>query len=94
MNAIIEHIEERILDNLVGSNCYVRDYNGDMTCCIITRVDIFISKTGTGVNVHLKKKSKGTVNYPQCVCLEDYCHDVSYSPKGFLTVSGYDKFYK
>lgn len=89
----IEDINSIALNNLIGMPCYVADYDGQMTCCIITRVDLFISKSGTGVNAHLKRTEKGPVNCPLCVTLENYTHNVSHQPRGFLSVFNYAKYY-
>ena len=89
----IENIKAIALDELIGMPCYVADYDGKMTCCIITRVDLFISKSGTGVNAHLKKVEEGTINCPLCVTLENYTHNVSHEPKGFLSPFSYAKYY-
>ena len=89
----IENINAIALDELVGCNCYVKNYDGEMTTCVITRVDLFISKGGIGVRAHLKGPRPGTINYPECVTLENYNYNVSYSPIGFLTPMSYAKFY-
>ena len=93
MISSIEKVNSIVLEELVGASCYVKSYNGEMVECRITRVDIFISKSGIGVNAHLKSITKGTVNYPTCVTLEGYNHNTSYSPVGFLTPMSYCKFY-
>ena len=64
-----------------------------MTECVITRLDLFISIKGIGVKAHLKGPRPGTINYPECVTLENYNHTVSYGPVGFLTPMNYAKFY-
>lgn len=93
MIPVIESIKLLAQDALVGKTCYIKNYDGDMTQCVITRVDMFISKHGVGIKVHLKGVHKGAINYPTCVTLEDYNHDVSYGPVGFMTVESYQKFY-
>lgn len=93
MISAIESISTIACEELVGATCYVKNYNGEMTECIITRVDLFISIKGIGVKAHLKRSAKGTVDYPTCVTLEDYNHDVSYGPVGFLTPISYQRFY-
>ena len=80
MISSIEKVNSIILEELIGASCYVKNYDGDMIECRITRVDMFISKSGIGVNAHLKSTTKGTINYPTCVTLEEYNRNTSYSP--------------
>ena len=93
MISCIEDINSIALNELVGATCFVKDYNGECKECLITRIDMFISKHGIGVKAHLKGLKKETINYPQCVTLENYNYDVSCSPIGFLTPMSYAKFY-
>lgn len=81
----IESISTIARKELVGATCYVENYSGGLTECVITRIDLFISNRGIGVRAHLKGTQKGTINYPLCVTLEDYNHDIPYKPVGFLT---------
>lgn len=77
---------------LLGSHCYVKADNGDVVECTITRVDTYVSKSGVGVNIHLKRP--GTQNFPLCVNLYGYHqHNVSRLPLGFLTTIECAKFY-
>ena len=93
MISSIEKVNSIVLDELIGASCYVKNYDGDMTECRITRVDMFISKSGIGVNVDLTGINKGTINHPTCVTLENYNRNTSYAPVGFLTPMSYCKFY-
>lgn len=93
MITAVESISTIACEELIGATCYVKNYNGEMTECVITRVDLFISIKGIGVKAHLKRTTKGTINYPECVTLEDYNHTVSYAPVGFLTPMSYTKFH-
>ena len=93
MISCVEEINSIALKELVGATCFVKDYNGRCKECLITRIDLFISKHGIGVKAHLKGLKKGTINYPQCVTLENYNYDISYGPVGFLTPMSYAKFY-
>lgn len=93
MISSVESISTIACEELIGATCYVKNYNGEMIECIITKVDLFISSKGTGVKAHVKRSINGTVDYHTCVTLENYNHDVSYAPVGFLTPMSYAKFY-
>lgn len=93
MISAIESINQLVRDELIGASCYVKNYDGEMTECVITRLDLFISINGIGVKAHLKGPRPGTINYPECVTLEDCNHAVSYGPVGFLTPMSYAKFH-
>lgn len=93
MISAVESISILACEELIGATCYVQNFNGEMTECVITRVDLFISIKGIGVKAHLKGPRPGTINYPECVTLEDYNHIVSSRPLGFLTPISYAKFY-
>lgn len=93
MISAIESINTTACEELIGATCYVKNFDGKMTECIITRVDLFISSKGIGVKAHLKRTTKGTINHPECVTLEDYNYNVSYGPVGFLTPMSYTKFH-
>lgn len=93
MISAVESISTIACEELIGATCYVKNFDGEMTECIITRVDLFISIKGIGVKAHLKRATKGTINYPECVTLENYNYNVSYGPVGFLTSMSYEKFY-
>ena len=93
MISAIESINELVCDELIGARCYVKNHDGEMTECNITRIDLFISNGGLGAKAYVKRATKGTINYPTCVTLENYNHDTSYGPIGFLTPLSYQKFY-
>lgn len=88
----MNQIEELIQNTLLGHPCYVQDDDNKIVECTITRVDIFSSKHGTGVNLHLKRP--GIQNFPLCVNLYKYGdYNVSRLPLGFLTEVECVKFY-
>ena len=88
----MNQIEELIHNTLLGHPCYVQDDDNKIVECTITRVDIFSSKHGTGVNLHLKRP--GIQNFPLCVNLYRYGdYNVSRLPLGFLTAVECAKFY-
>lgn len=94
MISAVESISTIACEELIGATCYVKNYNGEMTECIITRVDLFISINNIGVKAHLKRTTKGTINYPTCVTLECYdYYNMPCEPIGFLTPRSYTKFY-
>lgn len=93
MISAVESIRTIACEELIGATCYVKNYDGEMTECVITRVDLFISIKGIGVKAHLKGPRPGTINYPECVTLENYNYTVSYGPVGFLTPMSYVNFY-
>ena len=67
MISAVESISTIASEELIGAKCYVKKFDGEMTECIITRVDLFISSKGVGVKAHLKRTTKGTINYSECV---------------------------
>ena len=90
MISCIEETSNKILEELIGAYCYVKDFDGNMSCCTIKRVDMFISYSGVGVKAYLESDK---TNVPLEVTLENYNTNTSYSPIGFLTSFSYAKFY-
>ena len=90
MISCIEECGNKLLEELIGACCYVRDFDGNMSCCNIKRVDMFISFSGVGVKAYLESNK---TNVPLEVTLENYHTNTSYSPIGFLTPMSYAKFY-
>ena len=90
MISCIEEAGNKILEELIGAKCYVKDFDGNMSCCNITNIDMFISFSGLGVKAYLESNK---TNVPLEVTLENYNTNTSYSPIGFLTPLSYSKFY-
>ena len=90
----IEKIKDIIEYELLGHECYIRNDNNEMVTCKITRIDLFVSNNGTGINAHVQPLKKGTINYPLCVTLEGYDYNISHKNIGFLSAMDYSKFYK
>ena len=84
-------IQNTITEKLIGHACFVNDDNGNMAMCEITRVDIYISSSGIGVNLHLKRN--GNQNFPHCVNMYGYrSSNQSTLPYGFTNIEDYNKF--
>lgn len=90
MISCIEETGNKILEELIGAYCYVKDFDGNMACCTIKRVDMFISYSGIGVTAYIESEK---TNIPEAVMLYDYYHHRPYGPVGFLTPIEYAKFY-
>lgn len=89
---MISNIENMISNNLLGHACFVQDDTGNMVMCEITRADFYVSRSGTSVNLHLKRS--GTQNFPHCVNLYPYSSSNSSKlPFGFINPSTYIKYY-
>lgn len=85
MISAVESIKQLVRADLIGATCYVKNYNGEMTECTITRIDLFISNKGLGAKAHVKRSTQGTINYPTCVTLECYdYYNMPCEPIGFF----------
>lgn len=81
-----------INDKIIGHACFVQDDEGKLAVCEITRADLYVSSTGTGINLHLKRN--GNQNFPHCVNAFGYRnHNVSNLPYGFTSMAAYISYY-
>lgn len=88
---MLNTIELLVKDNLLGHACFVKDDTGNMALCEITRVDFYISNSGMGINLHLKRN--GNQNFPHCVNAYGYrTSSNSTLPYGYLSTEDYVKY--
>ena len=89
---MIKRIAEEIRNDLIGHECYVQGDNYKLIKCTITRIDLFCSTSGMGVNAHLKGPKGTTKTWPNCVNIYipgEPRYNVSTLQYGYLTIEEY-----